>query len=367
MPRVRVLSRRALNRALLERQLLLRRRRLSAAAAVERVVGMQAQEPIDPYVGLWNRLIDFRPASLSRLVEERSSVRATMMRGTIHLATARDYLSIRPVLQPLVERMFKNSPFRPRIGDVDVGELIAAGRALLEETPRSRAELSPLLGARWPEHDAESLAYAITFMSPLVQVTPRGLWGRSGRATFTTEEAWLGRPVESDPSPDAMVLRYLAAFGPATAGDARAWSGVAGLREAIERIRPRLRIVRDDAGRELFDVPGAPLPDPDTPAPPRFLPQYDNVVLAHDDRSRIVTEEFRARAAEVGGFGVLVDGFGRAMWRMDRGKDRATLEVTPLDRLSKAERDELTEEGIGLLGLLASETERHDVRILSMR
>lgn len=362
----RVLGRRALNRALLERQLLLRRRRLPVADAIERLVGMQAQNPNDPYVGLWTRLDGFRPEKLARLIEERRAVRGLLMRGTIHLVSDRDYLALRPVMQSVMERVFSSgSPYGRNVAGMDVEVLLAAGRALVEERPRGRAELSRLLGERWPERDADSLGHAIAYLVPLVQVTPRGLWGKSGRAALTTVEAWLGRPLDRETSPDETVLRYLAAFGPATVMDVTVWSGLTGMREVIERLRPRLRTFRDEQGRELFDVTNGALPDPDTPAPPRFLPVYDNAFLGHADRDRIVSEEHRLRAATVGGSGFLVDGFGAGMWRIDRANGRATLLVEPFERLARRDRTSLAEEGARLLAFVAADAERRDVRFVS--
>lgn len=360
-----MLGRRALNRALLERQMLLRRCRISAPAAIERLVGMQAQNPLDPYVGLWSRVVDFHPDDLAALIAKRRAVRIALLRATVHLVTARDCLSLRPALQPVVERVFRqSSPFGRRLAGIDMGELLRVGRTLLEERPLTNAELGPILRGRWPAYDGEALAQAVRYLLPLVQVPPRGLWGKGGQARHTTAEAWLGRPLRADPRPDRIVRRYLAAFGPASSADLRAWSGLQGAAEILERLRPRLRVLRDDRGRELFDVPGGLLPDPGTPAPPRYLPVYDNAVLAHADRSRIVDERRPALAPENTSFGsVLIDGYVGALWTIARDRREATLNVALLGRAPKADRSAVEEEGERLLRFIAPDAGAHRVRI----
>ena len=358
-----VLGVRALNRALLERQLLLRRRKLSAAAAIERLVGMQAQIPNSPYVGLWTRLEGFRPQALADLINERRAVRIALMRSTIHLVTARDCLALRPVLQPVMDRnLYVGSPYGRRIRGMDIESLLAAGRALLEEQPRTNAELGKLLSIRWPNRDAASLAYAIRNLAPLVQVPPRGIWGAGGQAACTTAEAWLGGSLELDPSPDKMILRYLAAFGPATVGDIQTWSGLSAVGDVIERLRPGLRIFRNERGRELFDVPDGSLPDPDTSAPPRFLPEYDNVLLSHADRTRVIADEHR-KLAGAGGGSVLIDGFVRGTWRVTRQRSTARLIVVLFKRLSKKESAALTNEGTQLLSFVAAAADIQDIQL----
>jgi hypothetical protein len=364
-----VLGNRALNRALLERQLLLRRVQLPATQVVEHLVGMQAQVPIDPYVGLWARIEGFQPSELSELIESRAAVRATLLRGTIHLATARDALRMRGLLQPMLERIvYTGTPFGRDLGDVDIEELLATTVRLVEEQPRARAELRRLLAERWPDHKIDSLTMAASYMVPLVQVPPRGLWRRSGQPMLTTMEAWLGRPIDRTASVEDMVLRYLAAFGPASAGDVRTWSRLTDVAEVMERLRPRLRTFRDEQGRELFDGPDGPLPDPDTPAPVRFLPEYDNVGLSHADRGRIIRQDHRQRllAGNAPGYGgFMIDGYSGGTWRIAREPDRAVLGLRPFEPVPDDRAAELVAEGARLLDFLAGDRPEREVSLIS--
>jgi hypothetical protein len=352
----RVLTGRALNRALLERQLLLRRRRVPALEAVERLVALQSQVPRDPYVALWSRVEPFRAETLSDALEERRAVRMTLLRGTLHLVTAHDAIGLRALVQPAIEGViYGSSPLRKAVGSVDMDELFEAVRAWLEERPRRRSELVKEIAARWPDADADSLGYAM-YALPTVQVTPRGLWRRSGGSAFTTIEAWLGASPDPVADIETLVLRYLAAFGPATPTDAQYWSGVAGLGEIFDRLRPQLRTIRDEEGRVLFDMPRAPLPDPDVPAPVRFLPEYDNVTIGHKDRTRIVAEGI-PRFTEVGWGSALVDGMVAARWRLFETKTDASLRIEPFRRLTRDERADTREEAARLAVFLAPETE----------
>jgi hypothetical protein len=352
-----VLGPRELNRATLERQMLLRRRKLPAVEAIEHLVGMQAQAPAPPYVGLWTRLKDFHPDELARLILERRAVRIALMRNTVHLVSTRDCLALRPLVQPVFDRtLYSSRANRAHLEGIDIEALVAAGRALLEERPRTAKELGQLLQEQWPERDPASLARAIRHLVPLIQVPPRGLWGKSGPAAHTTAEAWLGRPLGPASSLEETILRYLGAFGPATVKDVQTWSGLTRLGEVIERLRPRLRIFRDEHGKELFDVPEAPMPDPDTPAPPRYLPEFDNLILSHADRTRVIAEEYRKAIASKNGMvpaSVLVDGFVRGTWKTEQSRGKATLEIKPFEPLTKGDRDALAEEGERLIRFVA--------------
>jgi len=348
-----VLSLRALNRATLERQLLLRRTKLSAAEALEHLVGMQAQAPQAPYVGLWTR------------IEDRRAVRIALMRNTVHLVSARDCLALRPLVQPVIDRGLRaNRAHRAGIEGMDLDALAAAGRALLEERSRTAGELGVLLQELWPERDAATLARAIRHLLPLVQVPPRGVWGRSGLAAHTTAESWLGRPLDPDPSIEEMVLRYLGAFGPATVKDVQTWSGLSGLGGVFERLRPHLVNFRDERGRELFDLPDAPRPVPDVPAPPRFVPEFDNLILSLWNRTRVVADEHRKKLASKNGMvpaTVLVDGFVRGTWKVKRTRRNATLVIELFESLPAKDRRAMGDEGAGLLAFAAADVETRDI------
>ncbi len=352
---------RALNRALLERQLLSRRRKMSVGKALEHLVGMQAQVPDSPYLGLWSRLAEFRAEDLSKLIVGRSAVRLALMRSTIHLVTARDCLALRPVLQEVQSRsLYLGSPWGRNIEGMDVDALVAQGRALLEERPRTIGQLGKALGERWPDRDAASLGYAVRNLVPMVQVPPRGLWRANGVTACTTAEAWLGLPVDASHDAGKMIERYLAAFGPASVRDVQAWSGLRGLQETVQSLP--LRTFRDLRGETLYDVPRGPRPDPDTAVAPRFLPDYDNVLLAHADRTRIFDVEGR-RTPPIGKPTFLVDGFVRGTWRIERRKAWATLTLTPFARLSKNDVAALTAEGTRLLTFAAPDAARRDLRV----
>jgi hypothetical protein len=361
------LSLRALNRATLERQMLLRRWKAPMLDAIGRLVGLQAQTPHSWYHGLWARLESFKPESLAELLINRQVVRIALMRSTIHLATARDCLELRPLMQPVIERSTKGAFGRHWIG-LDIEAVAAAGRALVEEKPRAFSEIGKLLAERWPDRNPAALAQIVRARLPLVQVPPRGVWGKSGTAAHTTAEAWLGLPLATRPSLEDMVMRHLAAFGPATVKDIQAWSGLTRLSEVIERLRPRLVTFRDEQGRELFDLPDAPRPDPDTPAPPRFLYDYDNLLLSHADRTRFITGEYHKQGFTMDGpmpCILLIDGFTNGTWKITQSRNAATLSVKLFTRLSSEDTAALTEEGARLLAFAAAGADTHDIQFIA--
>ncbi|MFF7066979.1 winged helix DNA-binding domain-containing protein [Streptomyces pseudovenezuelae] len=352
-----VLGIRALNRATLDRQLLLRRSGLSAKAAVGHLLGLQAQNVKPPYHALAARLDGFTPEALSRLMADREVVRIVTMRSTIHTHTAEDCLTLRPLVQPARDRELTN--FRKGLDGVDLDRLAVLARELVEAEPRTMKQLREALLAEWPDADPQSLAIAARCKLPLVQVTPRGLWGSSGQVALTTAEHWLGRPAEPVPAPDATVLRYLAAFGPASVKDMQTWAGLTRLREAFERLRPQLLTFRDENGVELFDLPDAPRPAEDTPAPPRLLPEFDNLLLSHADRTRVVPKEYWGRSwqGNQAYCTLLVDGFLAGVWRLTAD----ALVVEPFGRLTRAQREDVTAEGERMLGTLHPGTP-YDIR-----
>jgi len=353
---------RALNRALLARQMLLERERVPVAVALERLVGLQAQLPGDPYVALWSRLSGFDPGALSELIATRKAVRIVVMRGTLHLVTARDALALRPLVQPSLSRMFASTAWGRASAGVPRSALLAAGRRAVERQPLSLAELRVVLRARFPGRDATALAYAFHYSVALVQVPPRGLWRRSGAPRVTTAPHWLGRPL-ARLSEEKLVLRYLAAFGPASVMDAQAWSGLSRLAPVFERLRRRLVSFGDEAGRELFDLEGAPRPDPGVPAPPRFLPVYDNAILGFARRERILHgAPPRALPQNQNVRAFLIDGFVAGFWKIDEAKGRATLLLEPFGRLSGKDAAALEGEGQRLLAFAVPEATATAVR-----
>jgi hypothetical protein len=358
------LSLRALNRTLLARQLLLKRSPIAPLDAVEHLVGLQAQNPPSPYLALRARLEAFDPLDLSRHLERRVTVRMVLMRGTIHFVSAPDAAGLREVMQPVLHReLYGNRTWARGLEGVDVAPILELGERLVEERPRSLAELRREIAARWPDLDAGTLAYSIRNLLPTIQVTPRGLWGRTGPVALTTLDHWTGRPM-GEPFPlHDVVLRYLRAFGPAAVADVAAWSGLRGLREVLERLRPSLRTFRDPRGRELFDVPDGPILSGDEPADVRLLPDYDNALLSHEDRARIVPPlTWPTVRDNVTMPAYLVDGFVAGIWKPYGSGPRAVVELRPLVDHTPAERAALEAEASATLAFLEPRADPASVR-----
>ncbi len=362
-----VLSRRAVNRALLARQHLLARRPVPDAdragavlAMVRHLGGLQAQAPFPPYYGLLARLDGFRPGDLAGLLESRDVVRIVLMRSTIHLVTAEDALAWRPLVQPVQDQGLASN-WGKQLAGADLDRVAAAGRELTTGQPLTFAELGAALTRSWPDHPADALAQVVRARVPLVQVPPRAVWGKSGLARHTPADVWLGQPLAEPASRPralaALVERYLAAFGPATVRDVQTWSGLTRLREVVDPMRDRLRVFADENGRELFDLPDAPRPGPDVPAPARLAAEYDNLILSHDDRTRIMAEDDRRQLfRQLNSFpgSVLLDGFVSGAWRLKRSKGTATVTVELFrSRIPARDRDALAAEAARVLEVTA--------------
>lgn len=345
-----ILSQRALNRATLHRQLLLDRQAMPVLDAVRRLVALNAQDPNPPYLTLWARLTGFIPDQLTRLLYDKRVVRSSLLRATQHLATAEDYRWIRPLLQGTLVRAWRGA-FGRVMNSLDPDDVAATARTLLTGRTLTRPQLRDLLIERFPGADPMAISWSVQALLAIVHPPPSGTWNTHGATPFALAEDWLGEPMDAEPDAAEMIRRYLAAFGPATVMDMQAWSGLTRLREVVDRIRPELCTFRNETGGELFDLSDAPLPDPDTPAPVRYLPAFDNLMLAQADRTRVMSDEQRKRVC-VGAAveaTVLVDGRVAAVWSVTTGGGAATLTIDPLSRLSAGDRAAIEEEGSRLL------------------
>jgi winged helix DNA-binding protein len=343
---MRTLTLRELNRATLARQLLLRRHRLSVPKALERTAGLQAQWPPSPYIGLWSRVDGFHPDALVRAVTRRRVVKATLMRTTLHLVSAKDYLAFGGIYR--ASRMRELQRRLAALGDdadfAVEGERLAA---LAAERPRTRPELLAALGMpelRVEERSPWLVWYGLSAHAGLVNGPESSVWrSHTAGGTFVPARTWLGADGASgDAAATHLVRRYLAAFGPASRADISQWTGMA--RSVVDRGLAGIQLRRfvDELGRDLVDLPRASLPPPDTPAPPRFLPRWDNLLLAHDVRTRAFPEEYRRTIIERNGDvpeTFLVDGFVAGQWRLDGGRVRLA-PFAPLPRVTRREVEE---------------------------
>ena len=360
------LSTRALNRAFLARQMLLEREKLPATKAIERLVGLQAQVAKPPFVGLWTRLEDFKRKELSDAFHKRRVVRVTAMRGTLHAMSAADYIALRGALQPMLTRGM-TSILRDRAAGIDLEVIQNEGRAWFAKQTTTFDAFRDHLKAKFPKLDERALAYAVRTHVPLVQVpTTESQWAFPAAADFALADTWLSKKVSTTTTPaNAVVLRYLAAFGPATPADAQAWSGMNGLRDVFEELRPRLVTFQDARKRELFDLPDAPRPDEDVHAPIRFIPDYDNLVLSHDDRTRIMADAHRSRVTLKNLMvraTFLVDGIVAGTWKSERKRKAAVLVIEPFGTIATRVRSEIEAEGERLLSFLEEDATERDIR-----
>ena len=361
-----VLTQLDLNRTYLNRQGLLRRTAQPVREIIAHLVGMQSQVPRDPFIGLWTRLEGFAPDHLDTLMERRETVRILTMRGTIHLLTREDAQLLWPLMQADLLRFTRaNRQWSPHYVDLDCDEVIAFGRAALTATPSPIKAVREQIAERWPGRDPEALVRLVHFGLPLVQIPPRGLWKRSMMPTVTPLDAWLGEPTPPVRKPEDVIVRYLRAFGPASTADFRTWSRLTGMKQAFARLRSQLVTYRDDRGRELLDVPGADYPDPETPVPVRFLPGFDNALLSHDDRSRIIPDACRTALASKNGLPpatFLVDGFVAGTWRLTTSKQGdATIAVTLLNGTVMS--DAIRAEALALLRFLEPDAGSHQMEV----
>lgn len=360
----RVLSLREINRATLARQMLLERENISATAAIEQLAGMQAQLASAPYAGLWTRLKDFQRDDLAEQISKKNIVKATMMRATLHLVSTEDYLRFRGTLQEVLAGA--SGDIRKQRGvEFNVHEIVAVGRAFLAEQPRSFAEITAMFEEKYPRVDVGALRYTLRTHLPLIQVPTQTHWSYPGNPQFTLADEWLGQAIPETTDVQELIRRYLAAFGPASVKDIETWSGLKKLKDVIEPMRDRLVSYRDERKRELFDLPDMLLPDADTPAPERFLPEFDNLLLAHEKRTRVVADEFRKGVYLPGlrvAATILVDGFVRGAWKVETKKGEASLTITPFAALTKENRTALNDEGERLVRFVANEAKAFKVQ-----
>ena len=345
------ISDRARNRTLLLRQHLLERTDASALAMVEHLLGLQAQDNLPPYLSLAARIEGFDPRELSSALEERTAVRFFTMRGTVHVLTAADAITLRPWVQPFLDRVNERSRISEPSHHVPIEEFRAAVQDVLAGDPVPFAALKEALVARFPDAPAEALGHRARERVPMLQVPPRGRWRRSGGVVYALADRWLGVPFV-EPDVPSLVRRYLLAYGPATAADMTTWSGVTRLGPVFTTLAPELETHSDAAGKVLYDVPGAPIADPEAPAPARLLGKYDNVWLSHADRDRVATmEKRRLWMGPNGGVGnaLLVDGEMEGLWSVVDG--RVSLDLWR--RLSRSERSEVDDEVARVEALLA--------------
>jgi hypothetical protein len=344
--------------------MLLARADVSVPAAVEQLAGMQAQEPRPPFIGLWTRLARFERGDLHRALHERTVVRGTLMRGTLHLFSAADYVAHRRTLQPMLSRIAAGI-LRERAEGLDLEALVSAARDILAAEPRTFNQMRPLLHAAFPHFDERALGYLARTEEPLVMIPTDDRWSFPGDARFGLADAWLDGPL-ADGDPGALFVRYLSAFGPASAADFQQWSGFQRAAPIVDAMRDRLTTFKHERGHELFDLPEAPRPSPESPAPVRFLPEFDNLLLSHADRTRVLPETYRrlVLGAKNGRIPAtfLIDGLVAGAWRIDRKRGAAILGLTPFAPLAKGDAPALEQESEALLRFVEGDAATFEVK-----
>jgi len=356
------LSRRALNRATLARQWLLQRAQVGAIEAVEHLIGLQAQAPFAPYYGLWSRLEDFQAATLGQALIDGRMARAVVMRGTLHLVSARDCESLRALTQPVMDRdLRQNVEHRHALAGLDHARLRTVASALLTQGPLTPKELGLKLHEAWPDIPPASLAHAARGLLCLVQMPPRGVWGQSGATRLALAGNVLKTRSARPQTLADLARRFLAAFGPASVRDFQTWSGLPRLQVTIDSLVPDLRCFESEAGEPLFDLPDAPRPGEDVSAPVRLVAPFDNLLLAYADRHRVMDDETRKRlfAAKNGLIpgALLIDGFVAGAWDLKA----KTLSVTPYAKTPSAIEADIAAEARRLLDCAAMPDGRIEV------
>lgn len=350
-----VISLRTLNRTLLARQYLAERVPLTPLETIEHLVAMQGQFPNSPYLGLWTRLSSFARDDLAALLRDGKVVRSITLRRTVHLSTGGDYAWLRPTVQPVVQSALKSAYYANEIEGLDLDDLTRAGRALLTGKTLTRKAFGQLLAEHYPGRHAGRLADTVEVTTALTHAPQNGAWGgwrHPSNVAVALAEERTGVPMRETRDLETLIRRYLAAFGPASVMDAQAWSGLTRLRETVEAMRSTLRVFKAEDGTELFDLPDGHLADADAPAPVRFLPAFDNALLGHRDRTRVISEADRKRYSVGASGGIpmfLLDGFAAGTWSVAG----SVVTVTPTRPLSDADAEAVLDEGTRLLDFIA--------------
>jgi hypothetical protein len=360
-------SHRALNRATLARQMLLERSDRGIVDAVRFLGGLQAQQSNDPYIGLWSRLNGFRHEDLTALIVERTVARATTMRGTLHLHTVDDLVGFRALVQAYLTATWR-SGFRERFNGQDEAAVQREALRILKKGPTTIGAIGKALGGLFPEADPLALAMMVQARETLIQIPPTRIWGNGRAPLLERAQTWLGK-LKPTLSRVDLVRRYLAAFGPASVNDMQVWCRLTKLSVEFAALKDELAVFEGEDGRVLYDLPDAPRPDPDTPAPVRFLPLYDNVYLGYDSRRRMLAESDLKRGNLFADFkpAVLVDGVIAGGWTVEKSKAARRLLVEPYHKLTRAQVRDVEAEGRRFLRFMVEDAAADDVQVLPVK